>query len=370
MKILQVPVRFYPYIGGVENYVLNISRALVKRGHRVKVVCANEPRSDLTQIDGIEIERLPYLCKRANTNLSLSLPIALFKEKFDVIHAHIPTPWSADWSAFHALLRNKPLFLSYYNDIVGEGFNDGLAQIYNRTFLRGVLKIAGKIFILQPDYIKASKYLNPFRDKIEVLPCGIDLNRFAPRYGAKKPLTIFFLSILDEFHKYKGLMDLLHAVAQVKQKIPNIQLIVGGEGKLKNFYKSLTSALGIQANVEFIGFIPDEDLNRYYQSASVFALPSTTHQEGFGMVLLEALACGTPVISTPLVGVAQELERYQCGVVVNPHNPTELSSALLDLLTHEKRRQTLAKNGRKLVEEKYSWNRIVEKLEKFYEDGL
>ncbi len=318
MKILQVPVRFYPYIGGVENYVLNISRALVKRGHRVKVVCANEPGSHLTQMDGIEIERLPYLCKIANTNISLSLPIALFMEKFDVIHTHIPTPWSADWSAFHALLRNKPLFLSYYNDIVGDGFNDGLAQIYNQTFL----------------------------------------------------LTIFFLSILDEFHKYKGLTDLLHAVAQVKQKIPAIQLIVGGEGKLKNFYQSLTSELGIQTNVEFIGFIPDEDLNRYYQSASVFALPSTTHQEGFGMVLLEALACGTPVISTPLVGVAQELERYQCGVVVNPHNPTELSSALIDLLTHEKRRQTLAKNGRKLVEEKYSWNRIVEKLEKFYEDGL
>lgn len=370
MKILQVPTRFYPYIGGVENYVFNLSKALVKRGHQVKIVCANEPKSDLTQIEGIEIDRLSYICKIANTNISLSLPIALLKERFDVIHAHIPTPWSADWSVFHARLRNKPLFLSYYNDIVGDGFNDGLAQIYNQTFLRCVLKIAQKIFILQPNYIKASKHLNPFRDKIEVLPCGVDFLRFFPRENTKKPLTIFFLSILDEFHKYKGLTHLLKAVAQVKKKRPNIQLIVGGEGKLKNCYRSLTKELGIQTNVEFVGFIPEEDLSQYYQSASVFVLPSITHQEGFGMVLLEALACGTPVISTPLVGVAQELKRYQCGIVVNPRDTSELSRALINLLTNKEKRKTLANNGRKLVEAKYGWNRIVKKLETFYEEGI
>ncbi len=95
MRILQTPARFYPYVGGVENYVYYLSKELVKRGHEVKVMCAREPKLESKEIDGIEVERLDYIGKTANTNLTLSLPRRLLKEDFDVLHTHLPTPWSA-----------------------------------------------------------------------------------------------------------------------------------------------------------------------------------------------------------------------------------------------------------------------------------
>src|SRR5664280_2480803 len=97
MKIVQTPVRFYPFTGGVENYVYYMSKELVKLGHDVKVICANEPSSIKEEIvDGINIKRLHYITKIANTNITPGFPFALSSEDFDIIHTHIPTPWSAD----------------------------------------------------------------------------------------------------------------------------------------------------------------------------------------------------------------------------------------------------------------------------------
>ena len=134
-KIIQTPPRFHPYIGGVEEVIYRLSKELVELGHRVKVICADEPSVASTLIDGIEVERLRFIGKISNTNIPLGLPKALLKEDFDIIHTHIPTPWSADWSWIIALLKKKPLILTYYNDIAGTGLNAYAAKFYNIFFL-------------------------------------------------------------------------------------------------------------------------------------------------------------------------------------------------------------------------------------------
>ena len=99
MRIVQTPARFYPFIGGVENYVYNLSKELARLGQEVQVICAREPEAQENESrDGIEIKRLPYIGKVANTNITPALPFALFQQDFDLIHTHLPTPWSADWS--------------------------------------------------------------------------------------------------------------------------------------------------------------------------------------------------------------------------------------------------------------------------------
>ena len=129
MKILQTPVRFYPHVGGVENYVYNLSRELVKMGHEMSVVCANEPKTkNYEVIEGVKIKRLYYPFKIANTNITPNLPYALSKEGFDLIHTHLPTPWSADWSALISKIKGKPLVLTYHNNIVGFGVASHLAN--------------------------------------------------------------------------------------------------------------------------------------------------------------------------------------------------------------------------------------------------
>ena len=314
MKILQTPVRFYPYIGGVENYVYYLSKELVELGHKVNVICANEPKTEeIANINGIDVKRLPYLFKVANTNVTWKLPFMLAHEDFDIMHTHLPTPWSADWSSLISKSKNKPLVLSYYNDIIGDGFANNFAKFYNSTFLKLLLKAADKIIIIQEDYIKTSPYLEKYKDKIEVVPCGVDVNKFNCLENGETENKIFFLSILDEFHKYKGLEYLLNALKIVKKEINNVKLIIGGKGKLLEYYKNMAESLGLNDNVEFHGFIPDEKIVEYYNRCSVFVLPSiSSAQEGFGIVALEALACKIPVISTEIVGVAADVKKSNC----------------------------------------------------------
>lgn len=107
LKILQTPARFYPSIGGVEYAVYYLSRELIKLGYKVKIICANEPKSNLKNIEGIQIERLNYIGKITNTNITFNLPYRLLKEDYDIMHTHMPTPWTSDISIFISKLKRK-----------------------------------------------------------------------------------------------------------------------------------------------------------------------------------------------------------------------------------------------------------------------
>ncbi len=369
MKIVQTPVRFYPYTGGVENYVYYLSKELVKRDHNVTVLCANEPcEPEEADIDGIHVRRLSYVGKVAGTNITPKLPYALLTADPDIIHTHLPTPWSADWTAVMAKIRRTAYIVTYHNDITGHGIVDWIAKAYNSTLLRYTLGNARKIIITQPNYIQTSPFLKKYSEKVEVIPCGVDTDLFRPIEGTKSTNTIFFLSVLDEFHRYKGLDYLLQAVNKVKSQIPDVKLIIGGQGKLQEYYRNITIRLGLEHNVEFHGFIRPDKIVEYYSNSNVFVLPSVSStQEGFGMVLLEALACGIPVISTEIVGIAQDVVDSNSGIVVTPRNVDQLSSAIIQLLDNADLAKNMGASGRKLVSKKYTWRNVAEKVEELYE---
>lgn len=373
MKILQTPVRFYPFTGGVENYVYYLSRELVKSGNQVKVVCANEPPTKTNDmVDGIQVQRLPYIGKLANTNITSGLPSVLSTADCDIIHTHIPTPWCADWSAFYSQRKNKPLVVTYHNDIIGKGVASLIARIYNSFALKYVLKTADKIVITQPSYLNSSAHLTEYRDKIEIIPNGVDVDKFNPEKMQTDDFSyIFFLSVLDEFHQYKGLDYLLKALKIVKDKIPNVKLIVGGKGVLLDHYQEMAASLGLMDNIEFAGFIPDEQIVDYYNQANVFVLPSISSlQEGFGIVALEALACQTPVVTTNIVGVAEDLKQIEGGLVVPPKDTKKLADAIIQILDDEQLQNEMGERGRKLVEEKYTWKGVASSMEKLYKNIL
>lgn len=368
MKIVQTPVRFYPFIGGVENYVYYLSKELVNLGHTVKVICANEPKTEVHEsVDGVEVSRLNYVGKVANTNITPDLPFKLNREEFDILHTHVPTPWSADWSRIIANRKNKPLVVTYHNDIIGNGPANYIANFYNKTALKKLLKSADRIIITQPNYLNYSPYLLDYKDKVEVIPNGVDVDKFKPASVEKENNTLFFLSLLDEFHAYKGLDYLLEAVKIVKKSIPTVKLVVGGKGVLMDHYMKKTESMGLSANVEFHGFVPDEQMAEYYSRANIFVLPSISSlQEGFGIVALEALACETPVITTDIVGVSSDLKEENAGLIVAPKNSEELADAIIQLLENEELRMKMGVNGRNLVKASYTWKGIAQKMEKVY----
>ena len=368
MKIVQTPVRFYPFIGGVENYVFYMSRELVNLGHEVSVICANEPPSEREEtVDGVKTSRLSYIAKIANTNITPDLPFKINREDFDIMHTHIPTPWSADWSRIISKRKNKPLVVTYHNDIIGSGVANYIAKFYNSTALKSLLKSADKIIITQPNYIKYSLYLDDYTDKVEVVPNGVDVDKFKPGNYKQNNNTLFFLSLLDEFHGYKGLDYLLNALQIVKKTIPDVKLIVGGKGVLMDRYIETTKSMGLSDNVEFHGFIPDNRMAEYYSSSSVFVLPSISSlQEGFGIVALEALACKTPVITTDIVGISSDLVKEKAGLSIPPKDHEALAESIITLLENAEMRNQMGENGRRLVKASYTWKGIAQMMEKVY----
>lgn len=366
MKILQTPARFYPYMGGVENYTYYLSRELVKLGHEVRIICANEPKYTKKEINIIKQKRLTFIGKIANTNITPTLPVHILNEDFDVLHTHLPTPWSADWSALVSMTKRKPLVLTYHNDIVGRGTASYIAKVYNQTALKFLLKRARKIIISHHNYLEFSPHLKAYREKIKIVPVGVDTEIFKPG-DTKVEDTVFFLSLLDEFHRYKGLDYLLESIKLVKKQIPDVKLKVGGSGKLLGYYKRKAASMGIGENVEFLGYVPNDNIPWCYRNCNLFVMPSiSAAQEGFGIVLLEALASGRAVVTTGIVGMAEEIKKHQAGVVVKPTDTKALADAIIRILQDGKEAERMGANGRKLVETKYSWMEIARSIERIY----
>ncbi len=342
------------------------SKELIKLGREVKVICANEQKYTKEEINKIKIKRLDYIGKIANTNITTSLPFCILNEDFDILHTHLPTPWSADWSAVVSAVKRKPLVLTYHNDIVGEGFANHIAKVYNATALKFLLKMAKKIIVSHSNYLEFSPYLKKYKEKIHIIPVGVDIEKFS-NGETKVENIIFFLSLLDKFHRYKGLDHLFNALTIVKKEIPTVKLKVGGDGELLEYYKKRAAYLGLQENVTFLGHVPNEKIPEHYRNCDLFVLPSiSSSQEGFGIVLLEAMACGKPVVSTNIVGAAEDIRNYNTGIVVEPMDTKALADAIVRILQDKKEAKGMGVNGRKLVEDKYSWARISKSVERVY----
>jgi glycosyltransferase involved in cell wall biosynthesis len=364
-RIVQTPVRFFPAYGGVEKYVLGLSQQLIAMGHEVTVVCADEPHAEVRDLSGVKVVRLPYRAKVANTNITTGLLRALMAEDFDIIHTHLPTPWSADISAVVSLLKRKPLFVTYHNDLVGQGFSDLVARLYNRTLLHFVLWRASGIIIAQPRYADYSAHLRRYRRKLMTIPVGVTEPE-GRRTVERTPGKIFFMSVLDRHHEYKGLGVLLQAMATLHERMPSARLVVGGGGDLVEKYRRDAVSMGVAAQVEFAGPLSDADLSFHYQSSSVFVLPSLNHLEGFGIVALEALSHGTPVITTPLTGSSDFILRHGAGVVVPAGDPEGLSAGIQDLLDRPDEAEMMGRRGATAVGEEYGWRGIAARIADSY----
>ena len=374
-KVIQTPVRFYPYIGGVENHTYYLSKELVKQGNKIKVLCANEPNSHQNVVDGIQVERLSYIGKITNTNIAFALPFKLLRADYDLVHTHMPTPWTSDWSILIAKILGKKSIISIHNDMDKPGFlNKLITKIYLNTFFRFSLALVDKIILVNPDwkqsFIATKHLLLPYQNKISVIPNGIDLSLFDKTIKTKRdPNQILFVSILDKHHGFKGLDYLLQALAIIKKSIPNINLIIVGEGELKSYYQKKAKQLGIEKNVTFVGEIKQQNLYNYYKKASVFVLPSI-EIEGFGIVLLEAMASKLPVVTTNIAGVWKDIKKFNTGVIVKSRDVNALVKSITTLLSNKKLLAQMGKNGNILIKEKYNWKLIAKQVENIYKEVL
>jgi phosphatidylinositol alpha-mannosyltransferase len=247
------------------------------------------------------------------------------------------------------------------------GYNWG-RPISTWMIRRRLHKLHGKVVVSQAALAYHSRYIpGPF----EIIPNGVDLERFSDDVApfeqyldGKK--NILFLSRL-EFRK--GLNYLLNAFLLVKQEMPDVRLIVAGSGtRLRRRYERWVRKTGLGNDVVFVGFVSEEDKSRYYKTADIFSVPATG-RESQGLILLEAMAAGKPVVATSIPGYASVVTHGEDGLLVPPRNYHELSQALLTLLNDEALRQQMGAKG-KVEAKDYDWKVISSRLLDFYEKTI
>ena len=364
MNILMVCPYFYPDKGGVENYVYNVSKDLVKKGHSITVLCATKEGQDKTEIlDGINVIYQKPDFVISNTpikhNLYFTISKLLKKEKFDLVNAHTPVPYYADMAYYASKKQKVPFILTCHAGslIKGKPIIDTISRLYQIVEKR-MLKKTEKI-ITVTDFVK-EEYLGQYKEKIDIISPGVDTQRFVPNDNAKKE-NLLFIGQLNEGHKWKGLKYLLDAMALLPK---DIKLTVVGNGNLLDHYKKYVESNKI--NVKFKGKISDNDLIVQLQNAKILVLPSYSAAESFGMVLIEAMACGTPVIGSNIGGIPSVINNDETGLLVKPKDSKGISSAIEKLHKDKELWDKLRKNGINEVKEKYDWKMIVDKTEKVF----
>lgn len=367
MKIGLVSPFSFSYFGGVQKHVLALQKEFKKLGHQAKILA---PRHDASEDYGLDTLLLgysfPFPANASRIDISWGLPWetekVLRKEKFDLLHFHGLSP-VLGWQIFEA---GKKMGVTNVYTAHANFDRSGLAQNFpaiTQTYFNFVKKnFNGVIGVSRV----AAKFLKNYHGPKAIIPNGVDLEKFRPdlypidKYNDDK-INLLFVGRLDE---RKGVLVLLKAFQKILQKRPNVRLLMIGEGPLKSEARRFISKYKLH-NVELLGKISEVDLPRYYKTAHIFCAPSLGG-ESFGMVLLEAMACGTPVVASRIEGYKEVMRGLGSKLLFKTNDAGDLVRILTNLFESEELRRPYTEWGLKEVQ-KYAWPKVAKRVLEFYE---
>ena len=236
------------------------------------------------------------------------------------------------------------------------------SQFWKKIFIPFEIRtyrLADRIICISEDSrnILVEKYKIPARKTVIITP-GVDSGYFSPMPGVEKiPESILYIGRVD---KRKGVDFLIRAMTEVVARLPAAMLFVGGRGKDLESLKSYSKAHGLEKNIQFLGFIPDEKLNLWYNKVQCVVIPSVF--EGFGLTAVEAMAAGTSVVCTAVDSLKTIVEDGVCGSLVEYGDCNDLSTKIVSLLTDKELRKRFSRAGRDRVLSLYDWDSIVKRL--------
>ena len=364
-RILQLGKFYPPYMGGIETHLEALCQHL-RPFADVRVLAANTANTRVEECrDGVAIVRLPPRLWLSTAPLCPSIASEIRRVGPDLLHLHLPHP--GGMLGLLASGYRGPLVVTYHSDVVRQQWR---AAPFH-PFLRAALHRAHTIIATSHAYVETSPVLRRFASRCRVVPYGIPLERFENRDQAQVAhLRAQFgdriVLAVGRLVYYKGFDVLVEAMQDVAG-----HLVLIGDGPLLSSLRVRAERLGVNSRVTFAGGVANDALGPYYHAASVFVLPSIARSEAFGIVQLEALACGVPVVNTSLPsGVPEVSLDGVTGLTVRPGDPRALGRAITRLLDDPQLRARYGSAGRARVAGDFTNARMGERVRQIYDDAF
>jgi len=278
--------------------------------------------------------------------------------KPDILHAH----YISSYGIIASLLNWHPFIVSVWGSDI---FDFPKISIIHKRAIQYVLKKAD--IILSTSNIMAKETKKYTKKEIYVTPFGVDCNNFRP-IPTLKPQNKIIIGTIKALKPKYGIEYLIKAFKILLEKYPNLplELHIGGKGYLRAKLKELSKNLSIVNRIKFLGYIPHNEVPKYFNTFSVSVSVSVSESESFGVAVLEAEACGIPVIVSNIGGLPEVVQDGKTGFVVPPRNPEETARAIEKVLLNKKRYKKLSYNAREFVLKNYSWIRTFELITNIY----
>jgi len=400
IKVLVITTSFPRWQGdGIERSIYELCKGLSKAHQMVVLAPHYESAKLIEEMGGIKVYRFPYfwpkkyqgLCYRSgifpnlkkNRFLWMQVPLLFLsqlfyamklirKEKVDILHSHWLIP-----SGLTALVCKKLFDIPFVATTHGSDVFP-LRKTALKYLLRTVLHGCDICTANSKATASAVSEIARIGPKLVVIPPGVDPKVFHPVAMASgietkvdREASEAVILTLARLIKWKGINYLIEAMPLVLQQLPQARLVICGDGAERKDLEKLTQQLNLAHSVSFEGRIPNEQLPDYYRSASVFVLPSivdiTGETEALGVVLLEAMACGTPVIGSNVGGIPDIITDGWNGFLAKQKNPQDLADKIIKLLSDEEMRQMFSDNGLQRISERFSWEVVTGKIGETYE---
>jgi rhamnosyl/mannosyltransferase len=375
MRIVHIYKDYFPVPGGIENHIKQLAEAQAHAGHDVTVLVtqlAGQPAFD-SQMNGVHVVKTPRQMNVQSAPISVQFgkQVNVQTAGADIAHLHAPYPIGEACNLYFG--RSRKTIINWHSDIVRQ---KTLLRVY-APVLRRVVAKADLIIPTSMQYAHTSPWLQSYIDKCRPVPPGIDIRTFKndPVAGAalrkkllaglsiQQPLVLLCVGRLRH---YKGLDTLIRALP----KLPDVVSIIVGIGPMEAAWKALAQELGVADRAIFAGEVSDADLPSYYSAADVFVLPSNSRAEAFGMVNLEAMGHGLPLITTEVGSATSWINQHEItGLVMPPMDPDALVQAVETLRDPELRRR-MGEAAHARVVADFTVEKMVERMADAYRDVL
>ncbi len=369
MRVLFLPEYFLPQIGGGEVWCWNVARNLA-RHHEITVLTYKHPERRSSEIvEGVNIVRMgPFPVVGSQSyfaRASIQIPFSLIhsmRERFDLVLASQTLPLSL--AKLIATLRKKPV-VAIFHDIYGLEFS-----LRDKGIVKGIIRASLESLSVRLNYDAVITVSGSTKrklvdrgvpeERIHVVYGGVDLTLFDSIQERKNrdPLVLY----VGRLVKHKRVDLLMRSFAEVAKEHPEAALWIVGDGPERVRLENMAEKLNLPDRIKFLGWVSEEDKVRAMKKAWCLVLPSV--KEGLGLVLLESMACGTPVIAVDSGGPREAITDGENGFLVPPNHVEALADRISRILSNAELRDRMGKAGRRLVEEKFTWKKVAERVEK------